>query len=64
MLKEFQNDQARKIFGMTTEEAISKNICINCKKEDAYSRCTSRAGRKVYKISGLSEECFDSIFEE
>lgn len=59
-LKEFQDNMARNLYGVTKSEAISKGICIACKLP-AKPRIYSDAGRREYQISGLCEVCFDEI---
>ena len=59
-LKEFQDSLAKECYGMTKEEALNKGICIQC-REQAVPKCYSDAGRREYRISGLCEECFDSV---
>lgn len=44
------------LFGTTIEQALSQNICIECKKTPKFY---SQAGKKEYPISGLCEFCFD-----
>jgi len=60
-LDKFKNDLAVNLYGMTTGEAISKGICINCKQIPV---TYSEAGRREYFISGLCEPCFDEITKE
>jgi len=60
---QFIVDMQKELFNMTGEEAQSKGICLQC-KEPAEPKCHSLAGKREYQISGLCEECFDSIFEE
>lgn len=59
-LQKFKDDLSTDLYGMTTQQAIEKGICIQC-KEEALSKCYSNAGRKEYYISGLCEKCFDKI---
>jgi hypothetical protein len=61
-LQNHKDETAINAYGMTAEEAWSKNICIKC-KEPALPKCLSEAGRDEYRISALCEECFDAIFE-
>ena len=44
-------------------KSMQKGLCISC-KQTALENCYSDAGRKEYKISGLCEKCFDSLFDE
>lgn len=57
-LQDFKDDLAKELYGMTTEDALKKGLCIQC-KEEALPKCYSDAGRREYKISGLCEKCFD-----
>ena len=50
----------KQIYGMTKDDAIEKGVCIQC-KEKAKPRIYSQAGEDEYFISGLCEQCFDSI---
>jgi hypothetical protein len=61
-LQVFKDTMAKELYGMTVEETIKKGICIQCGAE-ALPKCYSEAGRKEYRISGLCEECFDSLFK-
>lgn len=54
---------AKELFGETAEEAQEKGSCIQC-KEPALANCYSDAGVAEYQISGLCEQCFDSMFGE
>lgn len=60
-LLKLKNEMAKKVYGMTKYEAISKDICIDCKQK---ARFYSEAGKKEYQISGLCEYCFDRIFQD
>ena len=62
-LQVFKDALGEKLFGMTTAEAVTKGICIQC-KEEALPKCYSDAGRREYQISGLCEPCFDGITKE
>ena len=57
-LNDLKKSLAMEIFDMTKEEAISKNICINCKQPPVFN---TLLGQKEYQISGLCEPCFDEI---
>lgn len=46
-------------FGITTQEAISKGICLICKQEAKVFK--NNISRVEYKISGM---CQDKVFEE
>ena len=60
-LQDFKDNFAKDLYGMTTQEAIDKDICIQCKKPPTFH---SDAGRKEYQITGLCEPCFDDITKE
>lgn len=60
-LQELKDDLAMSLYGMTAAEAITKNICINCKKPPTFY---SDAGKREYQITGLCEPCFDEITKE
>ena len=62
-LRAFQDNLARSIYGLTSDEAQSQGICISCRLP-AKERCYSSAGRREYEISGLCEICFDEITKE
>lgn len=62
-LQDFKEFVSMEIYGMTAREAVEKGICIQCRK-DALPKCYSARGIKEYEISGMCEECFDSIFRD
>ncbi len=62
-MQAFKDNMARSLYGTTAAEAIDKGICIQC-GEAALEKCTTDAGRREYKISGLCEPCFDGITAE
>ena len=62
-LDEFKDAISKSAFGMTKAEARKTSICVQC-KEPALAKCYSDAGRREYAISGLCEQCFDSICGE
>lgn len=63
-LQHLKDTLARSAHGMTLAEALTQGICIACHRPEPLSRCYSPAGRREYYISGLCEECFDSITRE
>jgi len=58
-LQDLKNTITKNIFKITKEEAIKKNICIDCKQPITDKSFYSLAGQKEYKISGMCEHCFD-----
>ena len=61
-VNQLKDNLSEQIYGMKRSTGIEKGLCIHC-KEPALPKCYSEAGRKEYKISGLCEKCFDSIFQ-
>lgn len=59
-MDEFKDMMAKNVFGITKTDAIEKNICVNC-KQDWEPKTHTELGRREYRISGLCEECWDSI---
>lgn len=62
-LQGFKDQMVKEIFGKTVSEANAEGLCIQC-KEPALEKCYSSAGRREWQISGLCEECFDTITME
>ena len=62
-IKNFKDSFAKKLYGMTVDNAIAAGKCIAC-KDDAIPKIYSDAGKREYQISGLCEECFDNICSE
>jgi len=60
MSKYFKNRLSKALYGMETDDAISKNLCVRC-KQPAYKNIYSEAGKREFKISGLCERCFDEV---
>ena len=48
---------------LSKEEAHKTGVCVQC-RQPALPKCYSDAGRREYNISGMCEQCFDSLFEE
>ena len=48
-------------YGKTAREAIPAGLCIDCGKP-AIPKCTTEAGLREYSISGICEECWDTMF--
>ena len=61
-IEKLVEDVGIKVFGISPTEARSKGLCVQC-KEPAISKCYSEAGRREYRISGMCETCFDSLFD-
>lgn len=51
----------RMLYGMTSQEAIEKHICICCKNPPRFK---TEAGKAEYQLSGMCEYCFDEEYEE
>ena len=60
--REVAEKMGEDLYGMSPSEAKAKGICLQC-KEPALPKCYSAAGRKEFYISGLCEQCFDSLFK-
>jgi len=59
-LESFKNNFALSIFGMTLQDAQTKNICIQC-KAPVDSSDWEAIDLDEYHISGLCPTCFDEI---
>lgn len=59
-LSTIQDNLAIQIFGTSLTEAHEKGICIKC-KEESQPKCHTLDGVTNYRISGLCEECYNSI---
>jgi hypothetical protein len=55
-LNKLKDTLARESYGITKEEALRMNICIDCKKTPLFY---SQPGIREYRITGLCEFCFD-----
>jgi hypothetical protein len=42
------------------DQAVADGLCVKC-HQPAAEHCHTDAGRREFRISGLCEECFDSI---
>lgn len=62
-LKNFQDRLSIAAHGITKDEAIAKAICVECRL-DWRSSTKSEAGIREYAISGMCEECFDTLFKD
>ena len=62
-LDKLKETMSKELYGISRSDAIAKGVCISC-GQPALSRCTSVAGRKEYRISGLCEVCFYAMFED
>jgi len=59
-LEQFKTDFALSVFGLTLEDALSKNICIRCKTPVDNSDWEP-IDIDEYLISGLCPSCYDEI---
>jgi hypothetical protein len=57
----FKDALAVSCYGMTKDEALAKNICIQCRQKPTFS---TPEGEKEYPISGLCEPCWDAMMTE
>lgn len=62
-LDNYKNNMSKSLFGISYSEALEQGICVNC-KEEALPKCYSDAGVREYQMSGLCEECYDTISKE
>jgi len=62
-LNSLKDSISKSIFGTSLSEAKERGICIQC-KEPALAKCYSPCGIREYQISGMCEQCFDSLFAE
>lgn len=60
-MAKFLDTVAKKTFGRTRTEAISKGICIDCGKPAA-DLFENELSRKEYSISGLCSACQGKVF--
>lgn len=59
MLK-FKNNLAKNMFGKTATECEDQKICVSCHK--SITKFSDALSVKEYNISGLCQECQDSVF--
>ena len=62
-LQELKDTLSNDLFKMTAQVAHDRGICIKYLRPWQIGTY-SPAGVREYQISGLCEECFDSLFEE
>ncbi len=55
-LKSFKDDLAKNLFGITKEQALKKEICIDCKKD--MTTFETNIEESEWNISGLCNSCF------
>ena len=61
-LQNFKDTMGNQLYGMTTEEAKAKSVCIQCKEEARQGvNIFTPSGEREWQISGLCEKCFDEI---
>lgn len=61
-LNNFKDAATKLSYGLTVEEAHSKNICIVCKKKiELGDNILTPAGEREYQISGFCETCFMAL---
>lgn len=59
-LRLFLDDITKKMFGITRQEAITLDICVDCRGEAKNFK--DELSRKEYSISGLCQNCQDHVF--
>jgi hypothetical protein len=59
----FKDEVSRMAHGITRDEAIERDICVDCKKPNPLQRCTTELAMKEYYISGVCGECWDNLFK-
>jgi len=59
-LQQFKDALAVECFGMTKDDAVKDEICIDC-REPALPKCSTDISRSEYRISGLCEMCWNRI---
>lgn len=57
-LKDFQNNFAKGLFGITIDQAHKDGICIDCKRKIDV-KTLEEIDRREYLISGLCPKCYD-----
>jgi len=59
-ITEFLDGFARSIYGISRQDAIRSNTCLNCRGEAVEFR--SEKCRTEYTLSGMCQECQDDFF--
>lgn len=59
-IKDVLDSTAKNVFGMTTQEALEKKICVKCRKEAKEFK--DMPSEKEYWISALCQSCQDEFF--
>lgn len=58
----FADTFAKAVFGRTRSEALASQTCVMCGK--AASEFRDEESRREYAISGICQECQDTLFSE
>lgn len=61
-MQEFVDDYARALYGVSLSDAQDAETCVSCGR--AVGGFRDRLSRREYGISGLCQECQDSVFGE
>ncbi len=59
-MRKFVDEASKDLFGRSRTESITTEICVTCGKEVKGFR--DGLLRKEYAISGMCQECQDSVF--
>ena len=62
-MKSIINNLLTSIYGISVEEAVKREICVQC-QHPAMSNIFTELGMEKYYISGFCEKCWDRMFGE
>ena len=62
-MKSIINNLSTSIYGISMEEAVKQEICVQC-QQPAMSNIFTDLGMEEYYISGICERCWDRMFGE
>lgn len=55
------DEVARRIFGITRDEAVARGICIKCKSR---AHLPNEIDQREFRLSAFCPECFRDLFPE
>lgn len=61
-MQAFVDQFAEQVFGRTNSESIKESLCVTCGKPVGISSFRDALSRREYGISGMCQECQDSVF--